>query len=151
VPSPPWANNIDEIKMNNKQLTLILISVFLAVCSVKAMAAWILYADMDGGQGYYDPETIKWVSKNKVNVLTYINLPEGRVSFNPKGRKKIVFSNKALQQYDCKDYTYGFIETELYSDYNLKGIIIKKNKKVSLAVIGKGSPAASLIKILCQN
>jgi hypothetical protein len=147
--------------MNNKQFALIIVSVLLAASSVKAMAAWILYADMDGGQGYYDPKTIKWVSNTKVNVLTYINLPEEKVSFNPEGGKKVVFSNKALQQYDCEGSTYAFLETELYSDYNLKGNIIKRNQKKKLepkpigkaspVAIGKGSPAASLVKTLCQN
>ncbi len=139
--------------MINKQFTLIIATVLLATSSINAMAAWILYADLDGGQGYYDPKTIKWVSKTKVNVLTYINLPEDKASFNPEGGGKVVFSNKVLQQYDCRANTYAFLETELYSDYNLKGNIIKRDKKRKLEPkpIGDGSPAKSLVKTLCKN
>lgn len=117
------------------------------------MAAWVLYADMDGGQGYYDPKTIKWISKTKVNVLTYINLPEDKFSYAPENGKKVIFSNKVLQQYDCKDFTYDFLETELYSDYNLKGDIVKRNKreKREPKAIGEGSPAEGLMKTLCNK
>ncbi len=137
--------------MKVNKLTLLIFLAFIGLSS-HAISEWKLYADMDGGQGFYDPNSIKKIGKNKVNVLTYINLPEDKLSFTAENGIKFTFSNKVIQQYDCKAYTYDFLETELYSAYDLKGDILKKEKKSkpNPKAIGEDSPAESLVKVLCK-
>lgn len=139
--------------MRFRLVVLNLSIIILGLYGMEVQAEWKLYAEMDGGQGFYDPSTIQKVSNNKFNVTTYINLPEEKMVYEPKNGKKITFSNKVIQQYDCTNRTYQFLETELYSAYDLKGEVVRKSKNTMKTPnkIGDGSPAVSLIKILCAT
>jgi hypothetical protein len=129
---------------------------FIFLCLSNASlseANWMLYADQDGGQGFYESASIKKVSDSTYNVLTYINIPESSLVYKAEDGTKVNYSMKVMQQYDCKAHLFryiGYIEYFMY--YDLKGPLLHKKKNDAGAkLIEKGAPAESLERLLCNT
>ena len=131
----------------------ILITLILALVSLSATAQWIFYGEKDGGQGFYDPQTIQYISKNKVTVLTYINLSKDYVAYRTTVGQPLELSHRIIQQYDCKNRTFQFIESKSYSENHLLGRLLRysRDSKENLSLIDDMSPSANLLKILCKK
>ncbi len=125
----------------------------LAFVSFSVQAQWILYGEKDGGQGFYDPETIRAVSKNKVKVLTYINLTKAYVDYRSLEGQQLELSHRIVQQYDCKNRTFEFLESKSYSENYLRGKLLRQSNgsKDEPNLIEEASPSLKLFKILCKK
>jgi len=132
-------------------LRLLLLTI--AFSSSAVQAEWKLYGQKDGGQGFYDASTVRVISKNKVEVLTYVNLPKEYVEYRTRLGKPLELSSKVTQQYDCKKKTYQFLEITTYSGNHLHGKSIRHAKYAHAEVnyIDRETPAANLYKILCAK
>jgi hypothetical protein len=149
--SPLAAKGSVQMKLN--LLANVLVITIIGFNPNHAMAYWKHYSKMNGAQGFYDPASIKRLPEDKVNVLTYINIFGEITVFPNKYKTHQKTSIKVLQQYQCKKFTYDFLETEQYSKSDLKGKSLGKNKHLVTEIrdIEEGSPADILIKIVCKK
>lgn len=105
------------------------------------------------GAGFLRPQTIRSVSKNKVKVLTYINLSKEYVDYRTRAGQPLELSHRIVQQYDCKNRTFDFLESKSFSENHLRGKMLRQSNgsKDEPSLIDEVSPSGKLFKILCKK
>jgi hypothetical protein len=126
-------------------LTRLFLMPLLLACSSSAMAAWVKVGGNDTVTVYADLMSIE-LNHDSAQMWNLIDLKAHDNSSSPS-----YLSMKSLAEYNCKDVTYRFLESQNFSLNMGAGEVVLKNASGEWSPIPSRSAVKMLWNIACGN